>query len=303
MDLSQAESVMELISAKSEKAAELSLQSMEGRFSKEIQNLKLKMIELLAYMEAFLDFPEEDLPATDQKALRQRLDEVLQTSMKIKKQSESSSVLRHGIEVAILGPANAGKSSLFNEILGKERAIVSHHPGTTRDFLDAEIIHDGILIRFTDTAGLREQANEIEQLGQAKGLEKGQAADLLLFILDGSESPTPDIIEIWKKFPKDRVILVKNKKDLSEFKKDLGPDWHGDWPEYEISAKNHLEIESLMDGIFEFISKKESKDNSAAFSLLAEINSMTLSACDKSIRPFKYALLVNSPDSAGRIPF
>jgi len=259
MDLNQAESVMELISSRSEKAAELSLQIIQGEFSKQIKSVQKELVELLAYIEAFLDFPDEDLPDQDQKSIKNRFENLIKIVQQFKDQSNASQHLREGIEIVILGPSNAGKSSLFNAILGQERAIVSQHAGTTRDFIDAEVIHDGLLLRFVDTAGLRYGAHEIEQIGQLRGMEKGKSADLILFVIDGTLESDPHVDQSWNSLSKSVKILIKNKKDLKGYKSNRSHSFAGAYKTFEISSQSGDGVFHLVEYIIEYFKNNESK--------------------------------------------
>ncbi len=257
IDLSQAESIMELIHSRSEKAAQLSLHMLKGQFTSQLDQMKNQMVELIAYLEAFIDFPEEDLPAQDACEIKDRMQSIQQISQALYQSAQSSRLLNRGINIVIMGPANAGKSSLFNALIGRERAIVSPHAGTTRDFIDAEILYKGFLLRLVDTAGLRQPGHEIEKIGQEKGKAESQISDLILFVVDGSSLPDQGVLEEWKTVSKDRVILVKNKKDIIHFNSDWGRAWHGSWPEYEISVKFALGLDILMDGIINYFDKND----------------------------------------------
>ena len=240
---------------------QLSLNLMQGAFAENLSDVKLKLIKLIAYIEAFLDFPEEDMPDQDESQIVNELQYLIDAGNKLKSKSSASKHLRDGISIVIMGPANAGKSSLFNSILGKERSIVSHHAGTTRDFIDAEIIHDGLLVRLIDTAGLRDESREIEKVGQIRGFEQGKSADMVLFIVDGTKKLDESVEYRIKGITKyhSNIMIIRNKRDLSDFiAKDEINLLPGDM-QFNISAMTGEAVDVLMGKIYQYFLKNESK--------------------------------------------
>ena len=217
MDLTQAEAVMDLIRAQSDLALRSANEQLEGRLGSEIRAIRTQLIEMLAHVEAAIDFPDEDIAPDEGGKLRARLDSVRQKMRDLLATAEQGRILREGIRAVIYGPANAGKSSLLNRLLGYDRAIVSEMPGTTRDTIEEVISLRGIPIRLLDTAGLRDSQDELERAGMARTKKSLATADLLLHILDRN-APKPAGFD---KRSTDKVELVLlNKSDLPE---------HSDW--------------------------------------------------------------------------
>ena len=208
LDLTQAEAVMDLISAKTPLAMRAAAEQLQGRLGDEVSGIRAEILEAVAHLEAWIDFPEEGIdPATGELLIGKisscaaRIERLLSTA-------ESGRVLREGVRVAIVGRPNVGKSSLLNRLLGMERAIVSPVPGTTRDTIEESACLRGILFRLTDTAGLRETGDPVEREGVDRALRTIEQADLVLHILDASaELDEPGLRE--------REILVANKTDLA----------------------------------------------------------------------------------------
>ena len=217
MDLTQAEAVMDLIRAQSDLALRSANEQLEGRLGSEIRAIRAQLIEMLAHVEAAIDFPEEDIAPDEGGKLAARLDSVRQKMRDLLATAEQGRILREGVRAVIYGPTNAGKSSLLNRLLGYDRAIVSETPGTTRDTIEEVINLRGIPIRLLDTAGLRDSTDELERAGIARTEKSLATADLLLHVLDRN-APKP---AGFGQPPTDRIELVLlNKSDLAEH-----PDW------------------------------------------------------------------------------
>ena len=168
MDLTQAEAVMDLIRAQSDLAMRSATEQLEGHLGTEVNGIRTQLVELLAHLEAAIDFPEEGIAPDQGGALQQRLDSVRQKIQSLLATAEHGRILREGIRAVIYGPTNAGKSSLLNRLLGYDRAIVSEMPGTTRDTIEETINLHGIPIRLLDTAGLRDSNDDLEREGMAR---------------------------------------------------------------------------------------------------------------------------------------
>ena len=221
MDLTQAEAVMDLIRAQSDLALRSANEQLEGRLGSEIKALRALLIEMLAHVEAAIDFPEENIAPDEGATLGARLDSIRQKIRDLLATAEQGRILREGVRAVIYGPTNAGKSSLLNRLLGYERAIVSEQPGTTRDTIEEAINLRGIPIRLLDTAGLRDSTDELELEGIARTERSLATADLLLHVLDRN-APMPADFEEHSTDCIELVLL--NKSDLAE---------HADWKSHD----------------------------------------------------------------------
>lgn len=214
MDLSQAEAVADLIHARSERALLAANQQLRGALGRRLQTMTGRLIELLARVEAYIDFPEEDLPSGDNSILAEGIRQLQADTARLLATSHYGDLLRDGVKTVILGEPNAGKSSLLNRLLGRERALVSPEPGTTRDYLEERITLGPHCIRLIDTAGLHTSPTPLERLGMAKTLEHAVAADLILLVLDATR-PTPALPEeIRSRLLPGNALVVINKTDL-----------------------------------------------------------------------------------------
>lgn len=214
LELSQAEAVMDLIHAKSERALAAANQQLRGSLGRRMEGLTAGLVAALAQVEAHIDFPEEDLPAEDREQLRRVLADLLRGTRQLLATGAYGSLLREGIRTVIVGAPNAGKSSLLNCLAGKERALVSPEPGTTRDYLEEFVQVGPHVLRLVDTAGLNPAALPLEKRGMDKTLEQAEAADLFLWVVDAS-APLPSLPGRLEEIMHQRqAILVLNKSDL-----------------------------------------------------------------------------------------
>lgn len=214
MDLSQAEAVMDLISAHSERALAAANQQLRGGLGRRLNDLTERLLGALARIEAYIDFPDEDLPTEDRAIVRRTLESLAAETDRLLATSHYGELLRAGIKTVIIGAPNAGKSSLLNCLVGHERAIVSAEPGTTRDFIEERIIVGPHCLRLIDTAGLNPSPGAIEKLGMEKSLERATEADLILLVIDVT-CPLPALPEsLTKLLVPNRALAVLNKIDL-----------------------------------------------------------------------------------------
>lgn len=217
LDLTQAEAIADLIDSGSQAAARAALRSLEGQFSIRVAALQAKLTELRVHVEAWLDFPDEELELDDTEALRERFATTRDALHDLLAGARQGAVLRTGLNVVIAGPPNAGKSSLLNRLAGYDAAIVTHIPGTTRDPLREHISLDGLPINVVDTAGLRESADPIEVEGMRRSHAAVDKADCLLWVVDiaaADEAVVRQLREIAD--PSSRtVVIVRNKVDLA----------------------------------------------------------------------------------------
>ncbi|MCL2502582.1 MAG: tRNA uridine-5-carboxymethylaminomethyl(34) synthesis GTPase MnmE [Bacteroidales bacterium] len=216
MDLAQAEAIADLIASENQAAHHLAVAQMKGGFSKEIRKLRSDLVDFASLLELELDFSEEDLIFADRRRLLDLLDRLQGAIQTLCDSFSLGNVLKNGLPVAIIGPTNAGKSTLLNALTGEERAIVSEVHGTTRDTIEEEITLDGIRFRFIDTAGLREAKEEIERMGIERSYQKIRTASLLLLVLDASqpESFGAQIQNLASALNADtQLVIVLNKSD------------------------------------------------------------------------------------------
>ncbi|MDR2812607.1 MAG: tRNA uridine-5-carboxymethylaminomethyl(34) synthesis GTPase MnmE [Puniceicoccales bacterium] len=246
IDLCQAEAVLDVIHATSENALEVSQKQLQGILSEKIFHLSEILLSLLAKIEVYIDFVDEDFEF-DGKILN-KLDEMLSEIEKIIDSHKFRKTLLHGISVAIVGHPNAGKSRLLNALLNEERALVSDIPGTTRDFISENISIEGFLVKIIDTAGLRITDDEIERLGIKKTIENIRIADLCLIVVDQS-NPIPLEEKIIAELQKKVCILVLNKIDLP---KNLSPHLQMElkiFPQVFISAQYDMGLDTLKSAV------------------------------------------------------
>ncbi|WP_039916131.1 tRNA uridine-5-carboxymethylaminomethyl(34) synthesis GTPase MnmE [Cellvibrio mixtus] len=220
LDLAQAEAIADLIDATTEQAARNALHSLQGAFSKRIHELVEALIHLRIYVEASIDFPEEEIDFLSDGKVAGDLNEIIQKLEKVFKEARQGALVRDGMRVVIAGRPNAGKSSLLNALSGRESAIVTSIEGTTRDVLREHIHIDGMPLHIIDTAGLRESPDEVEQIGIQRAWQEIQQADRVLLLIDSRQTTFNDPHDIWPEFVDQlqdptKVTLVRNKIDLS----------------------------------------------------------------------------------------
>ncbi len=220
LDLAQAEAIADLIDATSEQAARNALHSLQGAFSKRIHELVEALIHLRIYVEASIDFPEEEIDFLSDGKVSNDLDDITRKLEKVFKEARQGALVRDGMRVVIAGRPNAGKSSLLNALSGRESAIVTSIEGTTRDVLREHIHIDGMPLHIIDTAGLRESPDEVEQIGIQRAWQEIQQADRVLLLVDSRQTIETDPQQIWPEFiarleNPDKVTLIRNKIDLT----------------------------------------------------------------------------------------
>lgn len=213
LDLTQAESVADLVSARSPQAAQIALAGLQGKLTHPIRQLRTTCIDILAEIEARIDF-EEDLPPLDEADITRRLQQVLETVETLLATADQGELIRTGLKVAIVGRPNVGKSSLLNAWSRSDRAIVTDLPGTTRDIVESQLVVGGIPIQVLDTAGIRETADQVEQIGVARSRQAAQTADLVLFVIDATTGWTDEDQAIYNQVCDRPLIVIANKIDL-----------------------------------------------------------------------------------------
>ncbi|MBP8184937.1 MAG: tRNA uridine-5-carboxymethylaminomethyl(34) synthesis GTPase MnmE [Pseudomonas sp.] len=220
LDLAQAEAIADLIEASSEQAARNALRSLQGEFSKRVHELTERLINLRIYVEAAIDFPEEEIDFLADGHVLKLLDGVRADLAGVLKQAGQGALLREGMTVVIAGRPNAGKSSLLNALAGREAAIVTSIAGTTRDVLREHIHIDGMPLHVVDTAGLRDTDDHVEKIGVERALKAIHEADRVLLVVDASAPEALDPFALWPEFLQQRpdpakLTLIRNKADLS----------------------------------------------------------------------------------------
>ncbi|HYH02231.1 MAG TPA: tRNA uridine-5-carboxymethylaminomethyl(34) synthesis GTPase MnmE [Bacillota bacterium] len=214
IDLVQAESIIDLIRAKTDRSHELALVQLTGRTSHHLYQVEGDLYQILVAIEAILDYPEEGLPEVEKATLIEKAAECKSSLLKMADQIDEGRKIREGVNLVIVGRPNVGKSSLLNAFIQEERAIVTDIPGTTRDTIEAQFQLQGIPFILIDTAGLRETENKIEQIGIDKAEKTIATADLVLLVLDGSQPLTEEDRLVVTKVSNQNVLMIINKSDL-----------------------------------------------------------------------------------------
>ena len=214
IDLLQAESVIDVINAKSEREAKTGIKQLEGVLSREIAEIKKNIMDEMVNIEVSIDYPEYDVDEVTNNQLMIMLKKVEDKLQKLEKSFDNGKLIKEGIKTAIIGRPNAGKSSLLNAILKEERAIVTEYEGTTRDTIEEFVNINGIPIKLIDTAGIREAKDEVEKIGIIKSREIAKDADLLIAIFDSSKELTNEDIDILELTKNKKSIIILNKMDL-----------------------------------------------------------------------------------------
>ena len=217
IDLSQAESTMDLINAKTESKRKAALNGLDGYVSKLIKNLRQEILEILATIEVNIDYPEyEDIETMTNEKLKPKIENVIKEIKKIIKESENGKVLTSGIKTVIIGRPNVGKSSLLNRLLDEEKAIVTDIEGTTRDTVEGSITINGVMLDIIDTAGIRKTNDIVEKIGVNKSYSLIESADLVIIVLNNNEKLTEEDKNILEYCKNKKVIVVINKSDLAD---------------------------------------------------------------------------------------
>lgn len=215
IDLVQAESIHDLITAKTKDAANLALNGLKGSTSTKIKELKKDIIELVSHIEVNIDYPEyEDIEQLTNDTIKPRLESLIDKMKNILKEAEIGKIIKEGLKIAIVGRPNVGKSSILNALIEEEKAIVTSLEGTTRDIVEGSLIIKGIPIHFIDTAGIRNPKDEVEAIGIQKSKEYIEKADIVLFVVDGSRCWSDYDQEIYEAIQEKKYITVINKTDL-----------------------------------------------------------------------------------------
>ena len=263
IDLSQAEAVIDVINAKTDKAHEVAENQLDGSLSNRIREFRDKVTELLAEVEVAIDYPEEDIEFIAYTTLEEKTRELNKDIKKLYETSESGKIFREGLKTVIVGKPNVGKSSLLNSILGENRAIVTDIPGTTRDVIEEFVNIKGIPLKIVDTAGIRETDDVVEKIGVEKSMASFDTADLIIMVVDSSSELSEEDREILEKVQGKETILLLNKTDLpqvideEEVKKYVNEE-----NIIKISALHNEGIEDVHDRIEAMVYKGDIKSSS-----------------------------------------
>lgn len=214
IDLSQAEAVMDLIRAKTDKAMTLALKQMEGRLSRLIKSLRQELLEILAHIEVNIDYPEYDEEEMTRKILLGKAHDIKKEILQLLNTSQQGKILREGLSTVIVGKPNVGKSSLLNALVQENKAIVTDIPGTTRDVIEEYVNVRGVPLRLLDTAGIRETEDIVERIGVERSRQVLKEADLILLVLNYGDKLTAEDVNIFKAVEGMDVIVIVNKTDL-----------------------------------------------------------------------------------------
>jgi tRNA modification GTPase len=248
LDLAQAEAIADLIDSSSQQAAKCALRSLQGEFSKRIYELVEGLTNLRIYVEAAIDFPEEEIDFLADGIVLGRLESIIKKLQDVKSEAKQGSLIREGMNVVIAGRPNAGKSSLLNALAGKDTAIVTDISGTTREVLREHILIDGMPLNIIDTAGLRDAPDEVERIGISRAWQEIHAADRVLLMVDSTQTAADDPHQIWPEFvdtlnDDSKITIIRNKADLSD--ENIGMQNNHDTPLINLSAKADLGIDVL----------------------------------------------------------
>ncbi|MEK7864694.1 MAG: tRNA uridine-5-carboxymethylaminomethyl(34) synthesis GTPase MnmE, partial [Nitrospirota bacterium] len=269
IDLSEAEAVLDLIRAKTDESRRIALEQLRGRLSEKILNLREQITKICVFIEAYIDFPEEDIELASKKEIIESAETVLKELASLLKSYDEGRFFREGLAAAIVGKPNVGKSSLLNALLQKDRAIVTDTPGTTRDTIEEYLNINGLPLRIIDTAGIRESHDMAEKEGVKRSIRAMEDADLVIAVIDGSEPLKDEDIEVLGKTKGKNTIIVINKSDLisSEEQKSRRAEVNSALSSYSsrvinISAAKGDGIEELKDTVFQSSVKnwKEQKE-------------------------------------------
>ena len=255
MDLVQAEAVRDFIEAQTAQQASIALKQMEGSLSNHLRPIKDKLIDVIARLEAGIDFAEDDVDVPPDSLLTESIEPIAAALRPVEESFRYGSLLQHGLSLVIVGKPNVGKSSLFNQLIARDRAIVTDIPGTTRDVLTETIDVDGVPLRFADTAGVRHTTDPVETIGVSRTIETLADADVSLIVVDGSVPLDDDDRHVFVKTGLTRPLVVINKADLPQ-KIDTA-ELNGA-PKVRVSAKTGSGIDELRNSLRTFLMERKS---------------------------------------------
>lgn len=251
LDLAQAESIMDIVQAKTDKGVDLALSQLQGTLSGMVKTLRADLLELIAFIQADIDYPDDDIERLTAEEQQQRVVNLKTQVANVLQNAQKGKMIRDGLKVVIAGKPNVGKSSLLNALLGQERAIVTDIPGTTRDVIEEYINLNGIPLKIVDTAGIRETDNVVEQIGVDRAQQFMKTADLVLYVVDAVQGLTEQDILMMEDIQNQPVIYLLNKSDVGisdEIRAQL-KEAIGEAPVLEISARDKIGLEQLEEKI------------------------------------------------------
>jgi tRNA modification GTPase len=294
IDLSQAEAVLDLIHARSERALAAATQQLRGSLGRHIGLLISRLVNILAETEAYIDFPDEDLPPENRTSAQERVEELITDTSRLLATHHYGELLREGIKTVIFGETNAGKSSLLNRLVGHERALVSPEPGTTRDYLEERILVGPHSLRLIDTAGLNPSPTPIEQRGIGKTLEQMDHANLLLWVIDTTR-PLPELPrEVRARLTPANTIVVFNKTDLVPPVAQALPQ---PFPSVRVSALNGTGFDALQAAVTRFADSFQATVGDDVIAINARHATALKDAC-ACLAAAKLKLEINGSDAA-----
>jgi len=250
LDLSQAEAVASLIHSKTDSSRRLALAQIDGALSREIHSFTATLRQTLVLVEAWIDFPEEDLPAEDVEKISTSITQIISKIRIITGSYGFGRVLSEGASILLIGQPNAGKSSLLNALLGEERAIVTEIPGTTRDLLEEGLVINGVPVRLIDTAGLCESVDPVEVEGIRRAEKSLSGADLVLWVVDANRESTTEDDYIYGRLAGLPTFQVCTKIDICGGTDCSNP---GSFPQHRVSSKTEEGLDRLRDAISNFL--------------------------------------------------
>ncbi len=252
LDLSQAEAVADLIDSRSQKGAQLALDQLAGRLGAVIRGLRHQLLDMMAHLEVVLDYPEMAIEPEARERFREQLVSIRDELDALIRSASTGKPFRDGVRTVILGQPNVGKSSLLNAMLGRDRAIVTEIPGTTRDVLEESVVVNGLPLVLTDTAGLRSSEDEVERIGVDRATAAAQQADLILFVLDDTQPLSEEEVRLARELAEQQgVILVVNKIDLGvgAIEEKMLREYLPFAPIVRVSAKTRSGLETLDEAV------------------------------------------------------
>lgn len=278
ISLEKAEGVIDTINAESENELKAAKSLMQGKLFSQIREMQNDLTSLLARLEVALDYPEHDIEYTETQNAKKELENIKTKLEKILENSDQNSFIKNGVNVAIVGRVNSGKSSLLNALLGENRAIVTNIEGTTRDIVRETINYKGLKINFIDTAGIRKSEDAVENIGIEKSFEQINSADVVLFVYDSSRKLNNEERETLKKIENKNHIIIANKSDLNRVENDISPD-------IEISALKEKNIDEVKQRIYNL-----SKCGKINFNEICLTNARHIEAIKQSINYISKAI-------------